>query len=254
MRYPTDLSANQKYEIKKILGDRVPSLRKYDFFDVLNAIIYVAKTGIQWKMLPRDFPHWKMVYHHFRSWSERGFFKEILLIAVKKKRKMDGLKEEPTEIILDSQSVKWGYIQSEKGIDGFKKVKGIKRHVAVDSIGYPLGIHCTSANVHDSKGAIPVIVNILSNCLKAKTFKADKGYVGGLQRALPIVGNYSLICVKSNYGGAAFVPLDGRWVVERTFSWMDSFRRLNRNYERWLKVATHMFEAAAAFFMLRYFR
>lgn len=124
----------------------------------------------------------------------------------------------------------------------------------MDSNGYTLAVHITTANVHDSKGAIPLIANLRSCNEELKSIKADQGYKGALEHLLPLSGMATLECVKSNFGTSDFIPMDGRWVVERTFSWMDNYRRLCRNYERKLQVARHIFIAASVFFMLRYFR
>lgn len=83
--------------------------------------------------------------------------------------------------------------------------------------------------------------------------KADKGYCDALEHALPIVSHASLQCVKSNFGKSGFIPLEGRWAVERTFSWLGGRRRINCNYEQYLCTAQHMTIAASMMFMLRYF-
>lgn len=253
MSYPSDLTDTQKLLIKASLSDKVPTLRKYDFFDVLNAILYVIKTGCQWNMIPETYPSSAMVYHHFRSWSERGWFSQLLMMLVEGKRCSLGRTPTPTVCILDSQSVRSALPHSEKGIDGHKRIKGIKRHVATDSLGYPLTIIASTANNHDSKYAIPLIANTLSNYRDIVLFKADQGYRGQLEEVLPIASDATLECVKSNFGTPQFIPMKGRWVVERTFSWMENYRRLTRNYEKLIRVATHIFVAACAMFMLKYF-
>ena len=155
---------------------------------------------------------------------------------------------------MDSQSVRSCLSDSEKGIDGNKRIKGIKRHLAVDSQGYPLAVHITTANVHDSRAAAPLIANTLCRYSDILLFKADQGYRGAIQSAVSMASEAKLECVKSNFGTADFIPLEGRWVVERTFSWMENYRRLTRNYERYLKTAQAMFITACVFFMIRYFR
>lgn len=155
--------------------------------------------------------------------------------------------------VIDSQSVKWGTIDSVKGIDGFKKVKGIKRHIAVDSQGYPLSIHVTTANAHDSKAVCPLIVSTLATHSGIKTIKADKGYKGSLELLLPLYMHTALECVKSNFGTSDFIPMKGRWVVERTFSWLESYRRMNRNYEKRLDVVRYMTVCACVAMMLKFF-
>lgn len=118
------------------------------------------------------------------------------------------------------------YAPSIKGVDGFKRVKGIKRQIAVDVDGVPLCVDVTTANVHDSQGAKLLINDLHELYPTVSLVKADKGY-----RGTPAPKEVVLECVKSNFGTSDFVPLSGRWVVERTFSWMDGYRRLARNYE-----------------------
>lgn len=254
MSYITNLTEKQKLFIRASAGDDLPRPRKYCVFEVLNAIAYVLRTGCQWHMLPESFPKWKAVYHHFRSWSARGWFARLLKALVSGKRAADGRDPEPTAAVVDSQTVRWGYRQSDKGIDGHKRVKGIKRHLAVDSLGYPLWVSVTTANVHDSKAAPALISNSLASFPRIRLIKGDKGYSGPLERALPQAWDAELKCVKSNFGTSEFVPMEGRWVVERTFAWMEDYRRLTRNYERYLATAAEIFIAACVMFMLRYFR
>ena len=138
-------------------------LRKYDVFSIFNAISYVMKTGCQWQMLPKDYPPFHAVYHHFRTWSAKGLITLLLKILTAGKRAtMVGLAPIPDEAIIDSQSVRSALPQSQKGFDGHKRIKGIKRHVAVDEKGYVLDVTVSTANIHDSKGARPLIANIMN--------------------------------------------------------------------------------------------
>jgi transposase len=99
-----------------------------------------------------------------------------------------------------------------------------------------------------------MIINTLENHAAINLIKADKGYSGRLGELLEDYLGVTLECVKSKFGTSDFIPMHGRWVVERTFSWMENYRRLTRNYEQKLSTARHMFIAAAVLFMLRYFR
>ncbi len=155
--------------------------------------------------------------------------------------------------VIDSQSVRTGLPHAVSGIDGGKRVKGIKRHIAVDSNGYPLGADITAANVHDSKGAEWMMSHVLSDHKQITLIKADVGYRGAFKDMPLDEMGITLECVKSNYGEKGFVPVAGRWVVERTFSWLQTYRRLMRNYEQYLCTARHMTLLAMISFMLRYF-
>lgn len=217
-RMPSDLSETQSRLVVEKSPPPRARLRKYSVISVLNAIFYLIKTGCQWRQLPVHYPKWRTVYNHFRSWSNRGWFQTVLLTLVLMRRKAIGRNELPYVGIIDSQSIRQVSYQSEKGIDGYKCVKGIKRHIVTDSQGYPLTVLVTSANVSDAKSVYPVIFKAMEKIPSIRVFKADKGYHGAMEHALPMVSDATLQCVKSNSGNSEFIPLEGRWVVERTFS------------------------------------
>ncbi|MDE7110805.1 MAG: IS5 family transposase [Muribaculaceae bacterium] len=225
---------------------------KADIFEILNALFFLIKTGCQWKLLPNDFPKWRTVYEFYRKWISIGFFDRLTRELIPMARDSQEKSSQPTVAVIDSQSVRSGLAQSEKGIDGGKKIKGIKRHLAVDSNGFPLSIVTSRANVHDSKGAIGLAVDVACKYPAIRLLKADNGYRSPLVKNLKEGLNVALECVKSNFGTSEFKPINGRWVVERTFSWLESFRRLNRNYEQFLHTVKGVAMAACAMFMLRF--
>lgn len=221
-------------------------------FGIINALLFLIKTGCQWKLLPNDFPQWRTVYEFYRKWISIGFFDRLTQKLNAVARKAKAKSPQPSVAVIDSQSVRTGLAQSEKGVDGGKKIKGIKRHLAVDSNGFPVGLTISRANVHDSKGAIGLASDTICNYPAIKLFKADNGYRGPLVKHLEESLSVKLECVKSNFGTSEFKPINGRWVVERTFSWLESFRRLSRNYEQFLHTARGIAMVACAMFMLRF--
>ena len=215
-------------------------------------MFYIIKTGCQWKLLPNDFPKWRTVYEFFRKWISIGFFDRLIRELNAVARDSQGKSTQPTVAVIDSQSIRTGLAQSIKGIDGGKKIKSIKRHLAVDSNGFPLTVVTSRANIHDSKGAIELVIDMVCKYPMINFLKADNGYRGSLVKNLKEGLHVELECVKSNFGTSEFKPISGRWVVERTFSWLESFRRLNRNYEQFLHTAKGIAMAACAIFMLRF--
>lgn len=145
-------------------------------------------------------------------------------------RESQGKTTQPTVAVIDSQSIRTGLNHSEKGIDGGKKIKGIKRHLAVDSNGFPMTVVTSRANVHDSKGAIELVIDTVCKYPMIRLLKAGCGYRGSLVKNLRDGLHMELECVKSNFGTSEFKPINSRQVAERAFSWLESFRRLNRNY------------------------
>lgn len=239
---------HQKKLIKKLLG-RFHGKERVDLYEVFRAIAYLVRTGCQWKMLPTYFPKPTTVYYHFRKWSESYNLIEFLHRLVRLRRKSLHRKREPSIAVVDSQSVRSAYAQSQKGGDGFKKIKGIKRQILVDSGGLPLLCDVTTANVHDSKGVAILLSDTKIHYPTISLIKADKGYRG---IDSTVTDEMVVECVKSNFGISDFIPLSGRWVVERTNAWLDNYRRLCRNYERYLTTARTMVYLASILFMLRY--
>lgn len=217
----------------------------------LEAILYLNKTGCQWENLPRHYGPYTTVYHHFRALSECGILSKTIKRFSEKVRSKSKRNKRPTVAVIDSQSVRSALPQSQKGIDGNKRIKGIKRQIAVDSQGLPLAVSTTSANIHDSKGASELLKNLAELYPTISLVKADNGYQGALKNIVDYSINLELRCVKSNFGTSDFVPLEGRWVVERSISWLENYRRLCRNYERFLSTALAMCQISCIAILLK---
>lgn len=149
-------------------------------------------------------------YYHFREWSEQGSLQRFLVRLVKARRRRRKQPSMPVTAVIDSQSVRSGLLQSEKGIDGNKKVKGIKRHIAMDSNGYPLAVAISTANVHDSKVATALISDLTEYYPCIQLIKADGGYRGCEPSDSEV---WTMECVKTNFGSRNFIAAGGRWVV-----------------------------------------
>lgn len=228
--YPSDLTDAAKVFIDKTkMNEHWRS--KYDFFDILNAILYLVYTGCQWRALPHDYPNYKIVSYYYYGWISNGWFQKMLDVAVEQARLWDGLSPIPSVAIVDSQSVKSGLTRNEKGIDGNKKVKGRKRHIAVDKNGYLLTAEVTKGNVHDSKAASLLLATLYILYPGIKKILADSAYKGTLVSIAANYLGYDLETVTSGYKGRGFVPQKKRWIVERSFAWLDRYRRLARDYE-----------------------
>lgn len=155
--YPTDLTEKQWQVIKNILEPQARN-RKHSLKEIMNAILYINKTGCQWRMLPSDFAPWQTVYYYFRKWKLEGVFEEVMDTLHAFIRKQAWRQESPSLGIMDSRSVKTSHhVDSDRGIDGNKKIKGRKEHIIVDTLGLPLAVAIHEANLHDSKGAPQVI-------------------------------------------------------------------------------------------------
>lgn len=224
--YPSDLSNNQWNAIVKIILDK--RKRKYDLRLIFNAIMYLSRTGCQWRMLPKSYPHWNLVYYYFCKWKNDGTFDLI----------MNNLNaKESTEGIIDSQTVRASNRAIEKGYDGNKRIKGRKRHIVVDKQGNLLSVQVHSASIHDSKAALDVLKKLKEDKLKLNIIYADGGYRGELKNIVKNKLGYDLRIILRNKI-KEFIPLPKRWIVERTFAWLLNFRRLAVDYE----IKTHSAE------------
>lgn len=228
--YPTNISNSQWKIISKFLDAK--RSRKYDLREIVNAILYMVKTGCQWRMLPADFPSWTIVYYYFATWKKKGLWKQIHDKLVEDTRINAGKKRQPTAGIIDSQTVKGTLVSCEsRGYDAGKKIKGIKRHILVDTLGLVLGVVIQSASVQDRKGAIMVVECLSEKWNKIIKIFADGGYSGGLIEVIKKQYKITLEIIKRSELHL-FKILPKRWIVERTFAWIDTHRRNSKYYER----------------------
>ena len=228
--YPTSLTDAQWQSIEKNIPN-ANRKRKHELREVWNALLYIVKTGCQWRMLPSDFPMWQVVYYYYKRWQEEEVFDIILEQLRIKARVSMGQNEDPSVGIVDSQSVRSANNRSLMSIDGNKKVKGIKRHIVVDKNGWLLTVMVSVAHIHDSKAAELLMRRLKETMCGIKLLIADGGYRGELIDKAKNVYNFILQIVMRNKEENHFRPLPMRWVIERTFSWFDNDRRLCRNYE-----------------------
>ena len=244
-KYSTNITDNQWQFIKNILqlGDRK---RKYDLRVIWDSIMYLVKTGCQWRMLPRDFPNWQLVYYYYSKWANAEDFDLLLSKLREKIRVKRNQNKEPSLGIMDSQSVRWGNNRALNGFDGNKKVKGVKRHIVVDKNGFLLAIMVTMANVHDSK-AVELLMRTLSYFLSPiKVILADGGYRGEIIEHVKNRFGYLInVVMRNDDKKDNFKPVSKRWIIERTFSWLDNDRRLCRNYELLMETSENMVKLSA---------
>jgi putative transposase len=232
--YDTDLTDAQW----EILGPLLPlppgggRPRTTDLREVLNAILYLLRSGCAWDLLPHDFPPPGTVYGYFSRWRRDGTITRIHEALRPQVRVASEHEPEPSAASLDSQSVKTTEIGGIVGFDAGKKVKGHKRHILVDTLGLLSAVVVTAANVQDYHGAQPVLESVKDRCPRLKVVWADGIYAKQWLIDWVRTGcGWELQIIKRSDKEKGFKVLPKRWVVERTFGWLGRYRRLSKDYE-----------------------
>jgi putative transposase len=253
--YPSDLSDAQWTRLRSYLPapkaqgrPRTHSLR-----DVFDAIFYVLKSGCHWRLLPHDFPPWSSVYYHFRRFRLSGLWFLILKALHAAERERVGKDPQPTAAVMDSQSVKSVEESAHpSGYNAPKNVKGRKRHLLVDTLGLPLSIYVSPADIQDRAGARLLLAGLKPFVPRLKKISADGAYAGEkLAGWLEEQGEWGLEIVERDPEIKGFEVLPKRWIVERTFSWLIRNRRLSKDYERMVQTSEAFVKVAIIRLILR---
>src|SRR5215472_1996509 len=246
--YPSDLSDTEWKCLQHYLRASRSDCRtrRHSFRSILNAIFYVLRTGCPWRYLPSSFPPWQTVFYHFRRLRLRGRWTRLYTALYSAERRRVGRHPHASAAIMDAQSVKTVEESAHiSGFDAYKRVKGRKRHLLVDTLGIPLSYYVTPADMHDTQGARRLLGGLKYFVPRLKTIWADSAYRGNdLADWCKEVGGWDLVVVGHVPGTRGFAVQPNRWIVERTFGWLSRNRRMSKDYERKVQTSETLIEVA----------
>ena len=259
LRYPSDLTDE---EWSCINGSIPPAKsggrpREIDLREVLNGIMYVLSTGVQWRYIPKDLPPRSTLHDYFQRWHDDGTLGTIHHTLYMACRAQIEREASPTACVIDSQSVKGaekgGRRVDPNGYDAGKKIKGKKRHILVDTTGLLLHAIVHPADVQDRDGGVLVMSSMFGLFPFLQRLFADAGYQGpkfatGTAEVWP---DLAIEIVRRSDTAKGFKLLPRRWVVERTFAWLNRCRRLAKDFENRTRNALAFLMFASVRLMLR---
>jgi transposase len=252
--YPSDVSDEEwSFVVPYLTLNRLDSEhREHDLRAVFNALRYLVRSGVPWRMMPHEFPPWAAVYQQTQRWLRAGCFEAMVHDLRVLLREHAGRQRQPTAVILDSRTLQSTPESGARaGYDGAKRRKGAKVHAAVDTLGQLLALHVTPANEQDREQVLKLAQAVQEiTAQNVELAYVDQGYTGNAASQAAQTHGIQLEVVKHTEAKRGFILLPRRWVVERSFAWAARFRRLARDYERLAQTLAGFHYLAFACLML----
>ncbi len=253
---PADLSDEEWGLIADLVpsysgGGRMGRPAKWPKREVVNAILYVAATGCQWRALPSNYPHWNTVYRYHLTWSRDGTWERIVDRLRGLVREREGRDPEPSGSVIDARSVRGASTvgASTRGYDAAKKISGRKLFGLVDTMGLLVAVVVVAADFSDNKGGIATLDRAVTKGGRLKKVWHDSGFKKTFAEYSTKAGIDPQVV--NRIAAHSFQVLPRRWVVERTWAWLTNHRRLQIDYERDPAVTEGFVWAAHARVLLR---
>ena len=213
--------------------------RKWPLRRIVEAILYLLRGGLPWRMLPPCFPPVSTVRRWFYLWRDNGLWRSLNHYLLMASREAHGREASPSAGVIDSQSVKTTESGGPRGYDAGKKIKGRKRHILTDTEGNLVHALIHTADIQDRDGAPLLLAEVVRRFPWLRHLFADGGYAGDkLKDALTRIGKWTVEIIKRSDAAKGFEVLPRRWVVERTLAWLNRNRRLAKDFEQSIASAT----------------
>ncbi|GAB4579561.1 MAG: IS5 family transposase [Anaerolineales bacterium] len=234
--YPSDVSDDEWAFVAPyltLMSEEAPQ-RDHSLREVFNGLRWMVRAGASWRMIPHDLPPWHTVYQQTQRWLKAEVFESLVHDLRALLRLAKGRNEQPSAAIFDSRTLQSSPESGERaGYDGYKRKKGSKTHMAVDTLGHLLALSVTPANEQD-RAQVEELARQVQEATdqSVELVYVDQGYTGEAAAHAAESQGLQLEVVKLAEAKKGFVLLPRRWVVERSFGWAARFRRLARDYER----------------------